>query len=122
MSKHLRPTALLCMILAGAAGASNAAVIGHNGFAIYDDLIHAYGTDYTPPLVDKSCVAYWGADAVDPPRGRTIEENMAIVIQPNPIAPDERMGLQLGALTAVREAGAESLHRVPLEPLIAASG
>jgi hypothetical protein len=29
------------------------------------------------------------------------------------------MGLQLGELTIVREGGAESLHDVPLEPLMA---
>jgi hypothetical protein len=31
------------------------------------------------------------------------------------------MGLQLGELTVVREGGAESLHGVPLQPLIAAA-
>jgi len=98
----------------------NASVIGEQGFGIYDDLIHAYGTDYTPPLVDRSCVAYWGADAADPPPGRTIERNMAIVIQPNPITPDERMGVQVGALTIVRDDGAECLHGIPFEPLVAA--
>jgi hypothetical protein len=30
------------------------------------------------------------------------------------------MGLQLGALTIVRSDGAECLHRVPFEPLVAA--
>ena len=97
----------------------NAAVIGEAGYAIYDDLIHAYGTDYTPPLVDRSCVAYW-SDGTDPPPGRTIERSTAIVVQPNPITPDEKMGLQLGALTVVRDDGAECLHAVPFEPLIAA--
>jgi Xaa-Pro aminopeptidase len=94
----------------------NASVIGEAGYAVYDDLIHGYGTDIHPPLVDRSCVAYW-RDGTEPPPGRTIERNMAIVIQPNPITPDERMGLQLGALTAVRDHGAECLHSVPFEPL-----
>jgi len=96
----------------------NAAVIGEAGYEIYDDLIHGYGTDIHPPLVDRSCVAYW-RDGAEPPPGRTIERNMAIVIQPNPITPDERMGLQLGALTVVRDDGAECLHGVPFEPLVA---
>jgi hypothetical protein len=43
---------------------------------------------------------------------------MAIVIQPNPITPDERMGLQLGALTIVTEYGAECLHQIPFEPVV----
>jgi Xaa-Pro aminopeptidase len=96
----------------------NAASIGDAGYAIYDDLIHGYGTDYGPPLVDRSCVAYWNGGG-EPPPGRTIERGMTIVIQPNPITPDERMGLQLGALTVVTDRGAESLHTLPFEPLIA---
>jgi Xaa-Pro aminopeptidase len=98
----------------------NASVIGQRGYRIYDDLIHAYGTDYTPPLVGRSCAGYWIPGAADPPPGRTIERNMAIVIQSNPITPDERMGIQLGALTVVRDDGAECLHDIPFEPLIAA--
>jgi hypothetical protein len=41
------------------------------------------------------------------------------VLQPNPITPDERMGLQLGAPTIVRDDRAECLHGVPFEPLLA---
>ena len=97
----------------------NAGVIGERGYAIYDDLIHGYGTDYGPPLVDRSCVQYWGGGGGEPPAGRTIEEGMTVVVQPNPITPDERMGLQLGALTVVTPTGAESLHQLPWEPLLA---
>jgi Xaa-Pro aminopeptidase len=95
-----------------------ASVIGEAGYAIYDDLIHGYGTDYGPPLVDRSCVEYWGGGA-EPPSGRTIARDTAVVVQPNPITPDERMGLQLGALAIVRDDGAECLHTIPFEPLIA---
>ena len=95
------------------------AVIGEAGYAIYDDLIHGYGTDYGPPLVDRSCTEYWRSGADDPPPGRTIERDAAVVIQPNPVTPDERMGLQLGALTIVRDNGAECLHALPFEPLLA---
>jgi len=96
----------------------NASVLADRGYAIYDDLIHGYGTDYGPPLVDRSCVQYWNGGG-EPPAGRTIEEGMTIVVQPNPITPDERMGLQLGALTVVRPDGAESLHTLPWQPFIA---
>jgi Xaa-Pro aminopeptidase len=82
------------------------------GYAIYDDLVHGYGVDILPPIVDREQFAR-PPDAA----GQTFEEGMAIVIQPNPVTPDERMGLQLGALTIVREEGAESLHAVPFEPL-----
>jgi hypothetical protein len=43
---------------------------------------------------------------------------MAVVVQPNPVTPDERMGLQLGALTVVADGGAAALHRVPFQPVI----
>lgn len=86
------------------------------GYAIYDDLIHGYGVDIQPPVVDRLQFA----DPPSEPRW-TLEAGMTIVIQPNPVTPDERMGLQLGELTIVREDGAESLHDVPLEPLIAAA-
>jgi hypothetical protein len=64
-------------------------------------------------------VQYWNGGG-EPPAGRTIERGMTVVIQPNPITPDERMGLQLGALTVVTDAGAETLHSLPFEPLLAA--
>lgn len=96
-----------------------ASVIGENGYAIYDDLIHGYGVDIHPPLIDRSCIRYWPWEASNPaPQGRIFEQNMAIVIQPNPITPDNRMGLQLGALTVVTLEGAECLHQVPFEPII----
>ena len=96
-----------------------ASIIGESGYAIYDDLIHGYGVDIHPPLIDRSCCAYWPWDDARPaPEGRRFEANMAIVIQPNPITADERMGLQLGALTIVAEGGAQSLHAVPFEPIV----
>jgi Xaa-Pro aminopeptidase len=96
-----------------------ASVIGENGYAIYDDLIHGYGVDIHPPLIDRSCCRFWPWDAArSAPEGRRFDEGMAIVIQPNPITPDERMGLQLGALTIVSKQGAEALHRVPFEPVV----
>lgn len=85
------------------------------GYAIYDDLVHGYGVDIMPPVVDRDQLGRPPADG-----GARFERNMAVVIQPNPVTPDERMGLQLGALTVVRDGGAESLHQVPLEPLVAA--
>ncbi len=98
------------------------AIIGERGYRIYDDLVHGYGVDIHPPLVDRSCCEYWPWDEARPaPEGRRFDRNMVIVIQPNPITPDERMGLQLGALTVVTDTGAESLHRIPFEPLIAAA-
>jgi Xaa-Pro dipeptidase len=86
------------------------------GFEIYDDLVHGYGVDIVPPIIDREQVRNPPADG-----GARFERDTATVIQPNPVTPDERMGLQLGELTIVREGGAESLHDVPLEPLVAAA-
>ena len=39
---------------------------------------------------------------------------MMIVIQPNIITGDERMGVQVGELLCVTSNGVESLHRYPM--------
>ena len=99
-----------------------ASVIGERGYAIYDDLIHGYGVDIHPPLIDRSCCAYWPWHETNlPPEGRRFEQNMAIVIQPNVITPNEKMGLQLGALTVVTAEGVECLHHIPFEPVVVAA-
>jgi Xaa-Pro dipeptidase len=85
------------------------------GYEIYDDLVHGYGVDILPPLIDRTQLGRPPAGG-----GARFERNMAVVLQPNPVTPDHRMGLQLGALTVVRDDGAESLHQVPFEPLLAA--
>ncbi|MDO8753768.1 MAG: M24 family metallopeptidase, partial [Anaerolineales bacterium] len=95
-----------------------ASVIGESGYRIYDDLIHGYGVDIHPPLIDQSCCDYWN-DSKPIPAGRTFAEDMAMVVQPNPITPDERMGLQVGALTRVTKNGAVSLQKYPMKFVVA---
>jgi Xaa-Pro dipeptidase len=95
-----------------------ASSIGESGYRIYDDLIHGFGVDIQPPLIDQSCCMYW-AEKRSAPAGRSIAKDMAIVVQPNPITPDERMGLQVGGLTRVTENGAVSLQKYPLKFVVA---
>jgi Xaa-Pro aminopeptidase len=95
-----------------------ALVIGESGYRIYDDLIHGYGVDIHPPLIDQACCEYWN-DSKPIPAGRSFAEDMAIVVQPNPITPDERMGLQVGALTRVTKDGAVSLQKYPMKFVVA---
>lgn len=96
-----------------------ASVLGENGYQIYDDLIHGYGVDIHPPLIDRSCCAYWDDPTRAIPAGRQFDADMAIVVQPNPITRDERMGLQVGALTRVTPDGAVSLQKFPMKFIIA---
>ncbi|HEX9837994.1 MAG TPA: M24 family metallopeptidase [Anaerolineales bacterium] len=97
-----------------------ASVIGEFGYRIYDDLIHGYGVDIHPPLIDQSCCNYWPWDDARPsPAGRKFAKDMAMVIQPNPITADERMGLQVGALTRVTKDGAVSLQNYPMKFVVA---
>ncbi len=93
-----------------------ASVIGKAGYTIVDDLLHGFGVDIMPPIVDRSCVAYW-QDADRPlPQEPVFQRHMAVVVQPNPVTPDERMGLQLGGLVVITDQGAEPLQQVPGEP------
>jgi Xaa-Pro aminopeptidase len=85
------------------------------GYGIHDSLLHGFGVDLLPPLIDRGKFAAGGGD-----ERPVFEAGMAVVVQPNPITPDERMGVQLGALTMIGEGGAESLHEIPLEAIVAA--
>jgi Xaa-Pro aminopeptidase len=79
------------------------------GFTICDDLVHGFGGGYLPPILRTR------RTSVSPPRPFTFEENMTVVIQPDVITEDERMGVQVGELVRVTRDGVESLHRYPLE-------
>jgi hypothetical protein len=47
---------------------------------------------------------------------------MVIVIQPNVITPDEKMGLQFGETLVVRQDGCERLNFFPREWIVCGSG
>lgn len=81
-----------------------ASIIEERGFTSYDSLLHGEaGKD--PELGSPS--------AVHPPEPWTCEENMVLVIQPNPVTRELTAGLQLGAAVLVRAGGAECLHGYP---------
>ncbi|HEY6410756.1 MAG TPA: M24 family metallopeptidase [Ktedonobacteraceae bacterium] len=81
----------------------------HNaGYTIYDDLVHGLGGGYLPPILRTRRTS---ARPIPP---FTFKENMTIVIQPNVITEDERMGVQLGELLQVTKSGVQSLHRYPM--------
>ena len=78
------------------------------GFTIYDDLLHGFGGGYLPPILRTR------RTSARPPQPFIFRENMTIVIQPNVISTDERMGVQVGELVRVTRDGVESLHRYPM--------
>lgn len=78
------------------------------GYTIYDDLVHGFGGGYLEPIVRTR------RTGTTPARPFTFHENMTVVIQPNIVIPDERMGVQVGELVRVTRTGVESLHRYPM--------
>ncbi len=84
------------------------------GFSIYDDLLHGFGGGYLPPILRTR------RTSTRPPAPFTFEADMTLVIQPNVITADERMGVQVGELVLVTHQGIESLHRYPLRFVLCA--
>jgi len=78
------------------------------GYTIYDDLLHGFGGGYLPPILRTR------RTSTKTPPPFIFRQNMTIVIQPNVITTDERMGIQLGELVRVTRDGVESLHHYPM--------
>ena len=79
-----------------------AEVIHRRGYSIYDDLIHG-ANQYPPIFQTRTTARHEGAEVI-------FRENMVIVIQPNVITKDEKMGLQFGETLVVRKNACESLN------------
>ena len=75
-----------------------------SGFTICDDLLHGFGGGYLAPILRTR------RTSARPPQPFTFRENMTVVIQPNVITEDERMGVQVGQLVRITRTGIESLH------------
>jgi len=84
-----------------------AEVIHRRGYNIYDDLLHG-ASQYPPIIQTKSSKRHKSADVV-------FRERMVIVIQPNVVTRDEKMGLQFGETLVVRKDGLETLNAFPRE-------
>ena len=78
------------------------------GYTIYDDLVHSYGGGYLPPILRTR------RTSARPAEPFTFKENMTIVVQPNVITEDERVGLQVGELLCITRQGVESFHTYPM--------
>jgi Xaa-Pro aminopeptidase len=84
-----------------------AEIIHQRGYSTYDDLVH--GVNQYPPIFQTKTRKRHES------REFTFRENMVIVIQPNLITYDERMGLQFGETLVVKQNGCESLNAYPRE-------
>lgn len=81
-------------------------VIEERGFTTFDSVFHGE-MGKGPELGTPS--------AVHPMEPFTLQENMVMVVQPNPATRDLRAGLQLGAAVLITADGAENLHRYPFK-------
>jgi Xaa-Pro aminopeptidase len=79
-------------------------VIEDNGFTICDDLMHGFGGGYFPPILGSK------SRPAGPLPNMTLQENMTVVIQPNPITLDQTAGVQVGEMVRVTKSGFERLH------------
>ena len=98
-------------VLSLTAGCGSGGSTGSGGFTIYDDLMHcAVGGVYAPALRTRSTTPGAG-------HRFAFEENMVVVVQPNVVSPDHRMGVQVGEMLRVTAAGVESFHSIPRQIL-----
>jgi Xaa-Pro aminopeptidase len=82
-----------------------AEIIHERGYSTYDDLVH--GVNQYPPIFQtKTRKRHESRELV-------FRENMVIVIQPNLMTYDEKMGLQFGETLVVKKDGCESLNAFP---------
>ena len=82
-----------------------AEIIHQRGYSTYDDLVH--GVNQYPPIFQTKTRKRHES------REMVFRENMVIVIQPNLITYDEKMGLQFGETLVVKKNGCESLNGYP---------
>jgi Xaa-Pro dipeptidase len=87
-----------------------AEIIHQRGYSTYDDLVH--GASQCPPIFQTKTRKRHES------RDLTFRENMVIVIQPNLMTYDEKMGLQFGETLLVTKNGCESLNQYPREWVI----
>jgi Xaa-Pro aminopeptidase len=87
-----------------------AEIIHRRGYTIYDDLVHG-ASQYPPIIQTRTTSRREGGEML-------YRENMVVVIQPNVITEDERMGLQFGETVRVTKTGCETLNVFPREWIV----
>lgn len=83
-----------------------AAVVHERGYTLYDDLVH--GISQLPPILRTRRTAH------GPVPDFTFRADMVVVVQPNVVSDDARMGLQVGETLRITATGTERLHSYPM--------
>lgn len=83
-----------------------AEVVHDRGYTLYDDLLH--GTNQLPPILRSRQTLH------RPVPDFTFREGMVVVVQPNVVTANARMGLQVGETVRVTKTGVERLHAYPM--------
>lgn len=89
-----------------------AELVHERGYSLYDDLLH--GLNQLPPVGRSR------RSRNQVPEDFRFKENMVVVVQPNVITLDERMGLQFGEAVRITRTGVERLHRYRREAIVCA--
>lgn len=97
----VRPGATAAELLAAAG------MIEDAGCTVCDDVVHGYGGGYLAPVLRTPGTSHAAAPDL------ALRPGMMLVVQPNVITLDRRMGVQTGELVLVTDAGAVSLHEAP---------
>jgi Xaa-Pro dipeptidase len=87
-----------------------AEIVHERGYTIYDDFLH--GANQLPPILRTRSTSR-GA----PPSFR-FRKDMCLVIQPNVVTEDAKMGVQFGEMFRVTETGLENLHNYPRKLIV----
>lgn len=82
-------------------------IIEGAGLTIVDDLVHGYGGGYLPPVLRTP------GTRRSPPPDLPLVPGMLLVLQPNVVDADQRVGVQTGELVTVTEDGARTFHATP---------
>lgn len=79
-------------------------IIEGAGMTIVDDLVHGYGGGYLPPVLRTNTTRRDATPAL------ALVPGMLLVLQPNVVSGDLRVGVQTGELVAVTNQGARTFH------------
>jgi len=81
-----------------------AELIDRAGVTVCDDVVHGYGGGYLPPVLRTPATMHVTVPDL------SLQPGMMLVVQPNVVTRDERLGVQTGELLLVGPTGAEPIH------------